>query len=164
MDFLLSIMVFLVVGLGFSIFIRGFDKEILSLFGLPKGYNPPKDKAGNYIHYDEPLHCPLCSRDFYRWEWGTTSKENPGFRAKYYNHVLGGGVYRLPCPDCAQTKVKEIKRINGEAWNEGARQYNKLTQKERREIHFRSFMGTTAATPPEPDYFPNRKLWKPGDK
>ena len=111
---------------------------------------------------DEPLHCPLCSRDFYRGEWEKAYKRDPEFRAKYYNHVLEGGIYRLPCPDCAQTRKKDINRINGEAWNKGARQWNKLTQKERKEMHYRNFMATTSATP-EPKYFPNRKLWKPED-
>ena len=118
---------------------------------------------GNIVHSDEPLICPLCGRGFYRWEWAKAYKRDPEFRAKYYNHVLEGGTYRLPCPDCAQTRKKDIKRINGEAWNEGARQWNKLTQKERKEMYYQNYMATTSATPPEPEYFPNRKLWKPGD-
>mgnify|MGYP001594677035 CR=1 FL=1 len=129
--------------------------------------NRVKDKTytkvkGNIIHSDEPLFCPLCSREFYRWEWEKAYKRDPEFRTKYYNHVLKNGMYHLPCPTCAQSKVEEIKRINGEAWNEGARQWNKLTQKERKEMHYQNYMATTSATP-EPKYFPDRKLWKPGD-
>ena len=65
-------------------------------------------KGFHWRQEDEPITCVICKRPFYRWEWSEAQIKDPTFRAKYYNHVLVDGIYRLPCPEDA-VKLAESK-------------------------------------------------------
>jgi hypothetical protein len=134
-------------------FLRFVNKEGLRI--------TPKDFKGHYIHYDEPMICPLCDTGFYRWQWEEKNKSIPNFRDLYYNHVSIAGVYRLPCTICAVDKVEEIKTINITVHNADVDRWNKLTKAERREEARHWPMST--APPIGPADFSNRKHWSPED-
>ena len=67
------------------------------------------DPSFHWVHEDEPMKCPLCGRDHWRWEWSEGYRSDPNFRSKYYRHVLRDGMYILPCVTCAVNRRAEIK-------------------------------------------------------
>ena len=58
----------------------------------------------HWEHEDEPLCCPICGRDHWRWEWSEAARVDPTFRERHYNHFLKDGMFILPCVTCAVSK------------------------------------------------------------
>ena len=67
----------------------------------------------HWEHEDEPLHCPICGRKHWRWEWSEARRADPTFRERYYNHFLSDGTYILPCVTCAVDKRDLILASRG---------------------------------------------------
>jgi len=121
-----------------------------------------KDSAGHYIHYDEPLVCPICGKDFYRWQWTEAEERDPDFRKNYYTHILHDDIYRLPCPTCAKDKHNYILETNRLEHNKEVARWNKLSMKERAEEATRWY---TSSAPNDngPD-LSDRTPWGPEDE
>ena len=62
------------------------------------------DTSFHWEHEDEPLRCPICGRNHWRWEWSEAQRADPTFRERYYNYFFSDGVYKLPCVTCAVDK------------------------------------------------------------
>lgn len=112
---------------------------------------------------DEPLICPLCATEFYRWQWTEAEENEPGFRKLYYNHVMNdaGTMYILPCPNCAKTRKAIILGRNRIVHNKDVARWNKLT-KAQRKAESETWPMSTA--PSGPTDLSDREPWKPEDE